>query len=63
MVKCPYCRVDFENTPYAEKLDVAELSKDTVIICCPHPNCNMFQVSLGMEEGEEEANSSIYTVA
>ena len=51
MAKCPYCRENFGNTPYAERLDVAELSRDTVMIYCPNPNCSMF---LGIGNGREE---------
>ena len=29
MAKCPYCETNFGNTPYTERLDVAELSRDT----------------------------------
>jgi hypothetical protein len=51
MVKCPYCRKDFGNTPYAETLDVEGLSKNTMMIYCPNSDCNMF---LGIGNGREE---------
>ena len=46
MARCPYCKELF-NAPYVEKPDIAELSKDTVIICCPQSNCNMFLGIIG----------------
>jgi hypothetical protein len=49
MAKCPYCKTNFGTTPYAERLDVAELSGNTVIIYCPNPNCNTF---LGIGNGK-----------
>ncbi len=53
MAKCPHCKVNFGNTPYAEKLDVAELSRDTAIFYYPNPDCKCFQ-ALEREEEEEE---------
>ena len=37
MVKCPSCKEDFGTTPMTEKIDIEELSEDSVIISCP--NC------------------------
>lgn len=53
MVRCPYCRADFGNAPYIERLDVDdELSRgDMVIVYCPNPNSNMF---LGIGKGGEK---------
>ncbi len=39
------------NAPYIEKPDIADLSEDTVIICCPQSNCYMF---LGIRNGGGE---------
>jgi hypothetical protein len=50
MIRCPYCRVDFRNAPYIERLAVEdELSRgDMMIVYCPYPNCNVF---LGIGKG------------
>ena len=54
MVRCPHCKEHFGSVLYTERLDIDELSKDTVMIYCPNPNCSTF---LGFGKGgvgEEE---------
>jgi hypothetical protein len=51
MVRCPYCKEHFGSALYTERLDVDELSKDTVMIYCPNPNCSTF---LGIGKGGGE---------
>jgi hypothetical protein len=47
MVKCPSCKEDFGTTPMTEKMNIEELSKDSVIVNCPF--CDVF---LGMKMGK-----------
>jgi uncharacterized Zn-finger protein len=46
MVKCPYCKKDFGTIPATERIDIVELSKDSVMVYCP--NCEVF---LGIAKG------------
>jgi uncharacterized Zn-finger protein len=46
MVKCPYCKNDFGTTPSTERMDIVELSEDSVIVYCP--KCSTF---LGIAKG------------
>jgi transposase-like protein len=49
MVKCPSCKEDFGTTPMTEKMNIEELSKDSVIVYCPF--CDVF---LGIENGKRK---------
>jgi hypothetical protein len=46
MVNYPYCKKDFGTTPATERMYIAELSEDSVIVYCP--NCYVF---LGIAKG------------
>ncbi|HEX2067164.1 MAG TPA: hypothetical protein VHF08_00510 [Nitrososphaeraceae archaeon] len=52
MVKCSSCKEDFGTTPMTKKMNIEELSKDTVIVY--YPFCDVF---LGIGKGRSSSSS------